>query len=69
MWRVGVWGGGKREANAHLYTAHCLVDAPDLLWVEPTRDVHHTNSAANELQHGLPLQESCGSDICVQSQP
>lgn len=44
-----------KGACAHLHSAHSLVDAPDLLWVQPTRDIHHTNSATDELQHGLPL--------------
>ena len=40
-------------------SADAFVDAPDLAWVEAARDILHACSAADELQHGLPLQEGC----------
>ena len=42
------------------------VDAPDLAWVEAARDILHAHSAADELQHGLPLQEGCCCDVHVE---
>ena len=44
-------------------SADAFVDAPDLTWVEAARDILHAYSAADELQHGLTLQEACCRDI------
>ena len=55
-------------AVAYLHTPHSLVDGPDLLRVKPTRDVHHADSATDELQHRLSLKEGCCSDVSVESQ-
>ena len=44
-------------------SADAFVDAPDLAWVEAARDILHAYSAADELQHGLPLQEACCRDV------
>ena len=56
------------KAIADLDTTHSLVDGPDLLGVQPTGDVHHADSATNELQHRLSLKEGGCSDVSVESQ-
>ena len=45
-----------------------FVDAPGLAWVEAARDVLHAHSAANELQHGLSLQEGGCRDVHVEGE-
>ena len=72
---------GKGETNActtcttpqgltglYLNAPDSFVDAPDLAWVEAARHILHAHSAADELQHGLPLQERCCRYVHVQGE-
>lgn len=52
----------------HLYAPDSLVDGFNLDWVEAPSEVLHAHSGADQLQHGLPLQEGCCRDVHVQRQ-
>ncbi len=45
-----------------------FVDALDLAWVEAAGDILHAHSGADEVQHGLPLQEGCCRDVHVEGE-
>ena len=56
------------RGELYLNTPHSLVDGLNLDWAESPGQVLHPHSGPNQLQHGLPLQEGCCSDVHVQCQ-